>query len=89
MFGPRQHWDIHLVRSAMVYSTESRAEGDRAARCGGPQTIANEISRRNEMTLQFGDTASGFKRNNDSRPINWVSARGEDIIIAGVISEWV
>ena len=43
------------------------------------------------MTLQVGDTAShsDLKRSDDARPINSICARGEDIIIAGAISEWV
>ena len=60
------------VSSAVEYSSELSTEGDRAARPSGPQTITNEISRRNEMTLQFGGRASrfDFKRNNDARSIN-------------------
>jgi hypothetical protein len=49
------------------------------------------ISRREEMTLQITDTAVHFefKQNEGATSINGGCGRGEVIIIAGAISEWV
>ena len=43
------------------------------------------------MTPPIGETVSDseFEQNEGARPINESCGRGEDIIIAGAVSEWV
>jgi len=78
------------LKRIAIQQSRALTEGDRAARASGSQiTTTNDISRRNEMTPQIGDTPPDCKpeQHNVARPIN--GEHREDIVVAGAMSECV